>query len=270
MEGKEKSSGSNLNSKWLGAKGLSTWPEACREDRGHVRMQERRGPMWGWEPARRGFLTPGMGWGTLCEGRSDNTCRALSPASATGQLSVPMTNCVPSPELLGEASRGYALAGEPGFPEEPGASSGHPPHPICLTWEMMLGPEHEGDARLGSGFKVATELSGLGTEDGGEAVVLTVDAGREGGAFTEAARCSSTGQSERGWVWLPQSSLPHCWVSSGHQAPPPTRATPGQSGGICISGGQSLHPTCKSLMVEYETLKVIPRGEYAPQQRGWG
>lgn len=71
MEGKEKSSGSNLNSKWLGAKGLSTWPEA---------------------------------------------------------------------------------------------------------WEMVLGPEHEGDARLGSGFKVATELSGLGTEDGGEAVLLTVDA----------------------------------------------------------------------------------------------
>lgn len=48
MEGKEKSSGSNLNSKWLGAKGLSTWLEACREDRGHVRMQECRGPMWGW------------------------------------------------------------------------------------------------------------------------------------------------------------------------------------------------------------------------------
>lgn len=67
MEGKAKSSGSNLNSKWLGAKGSSTWLEA---------------------------------------------------------------------------------------------------------WEVMLGPGQEGDARLGSGFKVAAELSGLGTEDGGEAAVL--------------------------------------------------------------------------------------------------
>lgn len=33
MEGRGKSSASNLNSKWLGARGSSTWLEACREDR---------------------------------------------------------------------------------------------------------------------------------------------------------------------------------------------------------------------------------------------
>lgn len=34
MEGRGKSSGSNLNSKWLGTTGSSTWLAACREDKG--------------------------------------------------------------------------------------------------------------------------------------------------------------------------------------------------------------------------------------------
>lgn len=32
--GEGKSSGSNLNSKWLGTTGSSTWLAACREDKG--------------------------------------------------------------------------------------------------------------------------------------------------------------------------------------------------------------------------------------------
>ena len=49
-----------------------------------------------------------------------------------------------------------------------GTSSVHPTHPVLLTWEVTLGPGHEGDARLGSGFKVAAETSGSGTEACGE------------------------------------------------------------------------------------------------------
>lgn len=131
----------------------------------------------------------------------------------------------------------------------------------------MLGPGHEGDARLGSGFKVAAELSGLGTEDGGETVVLPAGPRREGEAVTEAARCSSSAGQSEGAGWLPQSLLPLCRVSSGQPAPPPARAIPGQGGGICASGEQCLHRTRRSLMAEQETLKVTPQGEHVPPSR---
>lgn len=55
------------------------------------------------------------------------------------------------------------------------------PHPVCLTWEVMLDPGHEGDAMLGSGFKMVTELSGSGTEDDGEAGGFPEGPGTEGG-----------------------------------------------------------------------------------------
>lgn len=61
-----------------------------------------------------------------------------------------------------------------------------PAHPVCLTWEVTLGPGQVGDNRLGSGFKVAAVSSGLGTEDGREAVLFPVDPRRRGGTLTEA------------------------------------------------------------------------------------
>lgn len=93
-----------------------------------------------------------------------------------------------SPELPGEACRGPGLARESGFPEEvPGSQLWAPTPPICLTWEVTQGPEQVGDARLGLGFKVAAELSGMGMEDGREAVVFPGHPGRKGGTFIGAA-----------------------------------------------------------------------------------
>ena len=68
-----------------------------------------------------------------------------------------------------------------------GTSSVHPTHPVLLTWEVTLGPGHEGDARLGSGFKVAAETSGSGTEACGEAVVCPEDPGGGEGRWGDGA-----------------------------------------------------------------------------------
>ena len=51
---------------------------------------------------------------------------------------------------------------------------------ILLTWEVIVGPAHTGDARLDSAFKVVAELSEL-RRVGEEAVVFAVDPAKEGG-----------------------------------------------------------------------------------------
>lgn len=51
---------------------------------------------------------------------------------------------------------------------------------ILLTWEVIVGPAHTGDARLDSAFNVVAELSVL-SRVGEEALVFAVDPRREGG-----------------------------------------------------------------------------------------
>lgn len=51
---------------------------------------------------------------------------------------------------------------------------------ILLTWEVIVGPAHTGDARLDSAFKVVAELSVL-RRAGEESLVFAVDPGREAG-----------------------------------------------------------------------------------------
>lgn len=127
---------------------------------------------------------PPRPWGGVGTPREDRGNRLGSqPASATGQLSVPATSRVPSPWLLGGALTWLGCQGCPSH--------------IRLTWGGTRGPQHEGDARLGSGFRVATEISGSGTEAGGEVAVFPEDPGREGAAFAEAARSGYIGHAER-------------------------------------------------------------------------
>lgn len=146
-----------------------------------------------------------------------------------------------------------------------------PAHPICLTWEATLGPGHEGDARLGSGFKVAAELSGSGTEDSGEDVVFPVDPEREGGVLQKFPDLATqVAQRVRGarCGLLDWTSCP----TLGELAPPPPRPNqshPGHSRGVCTSGEQRLSQSRKSLMVEHDTLAVTSQGACAPHARGW-
>lgn len=99
-----------------------------------------------------------------------------------------------------------------------------PTPPICLTWEVMQGPGQVGDAGLGLGFRVAAELSGMGMEDGWEAVVFPGHPGRKGGTFIEAAT---------------QPILPAS-VLGELPAPPTTRAIPEQVGDSVCSGHVNL------------------------------
>lgn len=55
---------------------------------------------------------------------------------------------------------------------------------IPLTWEVIVGPGHPGDARLGSAFRVAAEASVLRIV-GEEAAVFAVDPGIEDGGHTQ-------------------------------------------------------------------------------------
>lgn len=114
-----------------------------------------------------------------------------------------------------------------------GTSFAHPTHPIFLTWEVTLGLGHDGDARLGSGFKVAAETSGSGTEAGGEAVVCPADPGRGGGRWGIYRHCRS-GNMGWGWMWPPPlEPLLHA-MNSGHPNPPPARTIPGQWQGLAL------------------------------------
>lgn len=99
-----------------------------------------------------------------------------------------------------------------------------PTPPICLTWEVMQGPGQVGDAGLGLGFRVAAELSGMGMEDGWEAVVFPGHPGRKGGTFIEAAT---------------QPILPAS-VLGELPAPPTTGAIPEQVGDSVCSGHVNL------------------------------
>lgn len=69
---------------------------------------------------------------------------------------------------------------------------------VSLTWGVMLGPGHEGDARLGSGFKVTAELSVSGAEAGGEVLVAPVDPGRKEGHLLKRPDLAAPSHGERG------------------------------------------------------------------------
>lgn len=81
---------------------------------------------------------------------------------------------------------GLELVKRQGSPEKCEDLSLAVPCLILLTWEVIVGPAHTGDARLDSAFKVVAELSVL-RRVGEEAVVFAVDPVREGGTFTEGA-----------------------------------------------------------------------------------
>ena len=88
----------------------------------------------------------------------------------------------------------------------------------------MLEPGHEGDARLGLGFKVAAGLSGSGTE-GGEAVLFTGHPGRRG--IYRSRQIELQGPlNERAWLWHPQPALlPLGGVGPHHCTPRPEVST---------------------------------------------
>lgn len=78
------------------------------------------------------------------------------------------------------ALMGLKLVKSQGSPEKCEDLSLALPCLILLTWEVIVGPAHTGDARLDSAFKMVAELSVLRTV-GEEALVFSVDPWREGG-----------------------------------------------------------------------------------------
>ena len=193
--------------------------------------QQLAGPPEGGSPstgrsALRGFLSSWNGVGTPCEERRDNLRRVLSQRWPQGTPRLHRPAVCPAPSFQ------EGPVGALTWPRCQGSSwkclgtsFGHPTHPIFLTWEVTLGLGHDGDARLGSGFKVAAETSGSGMEAGGEAVVCPADPGRGGGRWGIYRHCRS-GNMGWGWMWPPPlEPLPHA-MNSGHPNPSPSQNHP--------------------------------------------